>query len=198
MVTFKRDLARARIEHIDSSGRVLDLHALRHTLSTMLAQTGASDQIATEIMRHTDGRLTRTTYTHLRVVDTAAAVEQLPDLDSPVPETGRAIRTGTDDRPIVDGLGKVLTKSTTHSVFLGRSVAQSPSTGEESQSLARASYDVVSPSKYKGINQKQKGLGANRRPCTSMGEAGFEPARGITSGDFKSPASAIPPLARGP
>ena len=31
---------------------------------------------------------------------------------------------------------------------------------------------------------------------TSLGEAGFEPARGITSGDFKSPASAIPPLAR--
>ncbi len=29
-----------------------------------------------------------------------------------------------------------------------------------------------------------------------VGEAGFEPARGITSGDFKSPASAVPPLAR--
>ena len=29
-----------------------------------------------------------------------------------------------------------------------------------------------------------------------MGKAGVEPARGITPGDFKSPASAIPPLAR--
>ena len=29
-----------------------------------------------------------------------------------------------------------------------------------------------------------------------MGEAGFEPAPGITGGDFKSPASAIPPLAQ--
>ena len=33
-----------------------------------------------------------------------------------------------------------------------------------------------------------------RRKC--MGKAGVEPARGITPGDFKSPASAIPPLAQ--
>ena len=33
------------------------------------------------------------------------------------------------------------------------------------------------------------------RSGKKMGEAGFEPAPGITGGDFKSPASAIPPLA---
>ena len=127
MEVFRRDLQAADIDYVDSSGRVSDFHALRYSLGTMLAQAGTSPRTSMEIMRHTDMKLTMNVYTDPRLLDTTSAVEQLPNLDTPVTETERAVRTGTDDRPIVNGLGKVLTKSTTPPVVLGRSVAQTGS-----------------------------------------------------------------------
>ena len=117
---------------------------------------------------NTDPCLTRKTYTHLRVVDTAAAVEQLPELDSPAAEADRAVRTGTDDRPIVSGLGKVLTKSTTPPVFLGHSVAQ---TGMEKA----PNGDLSDMAKLSENGQEMALSGTSSDTPKSMGPVGPEP-----------------------
>ncbi len=115
MATFKRDLERAGIPHVDASGRVLDFHGLRYTCGTMLAKAGIAPRVAMEIMRHTDMRLTMNLYTDPSILNTARAVEQLADLDRQ-PEAGGAelLSTGTDDLPVgsgpADGDLKVLTK----------------------------------------------------------------------------------------
>ncbi|HHH76429.1 MAG TPA: site-specific integrase [Phycisphaerae bacterium] len=79
--TFNLDLAAAGIEKTDSRGRTLDIHALRHTFGTMLARSGVSPRTAQELMRHSDIRLTTNIYQHLELIDTANAIEMLPDLE---------------------------------------------------------------------------------------------------------------------
>ena len=101
MATFKRDLERAGIQHIDAAGRVLDFHSLRYTCGTMLAKAGVAPRIAMEIMRHTDMRLTMNLYTDPRILDTSKAIERMPDLDGqPAAERVAARKTGTDDLPV--------------------------------------------------------------------------------------------------
>ncbi|MDY7010844.1 MAG: site-specific integrase [Planctomycetota bacterium] len=79
--TFNLDLAVAGIEKVDSCGRSMDIHSLRHTFGTMLARSGVAPRTAQELMRHSDIRLTTNIYQHLELVDTAGAVEMLPDLE---------------------------------------------------------------------------------------------------------------------
>ncbi|MDY6914193.1 MAG: site-specific integrase [Planctomycetota bacterium] len=79
--TFNLDLAVAGIEKVDSYGRSVDIHSLRHTFGTMLARSGVAPRTAQELMRHSDIRLTTNIYQHLELVDTAGAVEMLPDLE---------------------------------------------------------------------------------------------------------------------
>ena len=62
-VTRRKDFQRAGIPLVDEEGRVVDLHALRTTLGTRLAQHGAMPQVARQIMRHSDYQTTLTTYT---------------------------------------------------------------------------------------------------------------------------------------
>jgi len=78
--TFNLDLAVAEIEKVDSYGRSVDIHSLRHTFGTMLARAGVTPRTAQELMRHSDIRLTTNIYQHLELIDTASAVEMLPDL----------------------------------------------------------------------------------------------------------------------
>ena len=77
--TFQRDLARAGIEKLDSQGRKVDFHALRHTLATNLARAGVPQRLAMEIMRHSDPRLTAVVYTDANALPTRAMMEQLPN-----------------------------------------------------------------------------------------------------------------------
>ena len=63
MDTFRRDLAAAGIQYIDSQGRFADFHALRMTFSTLLAQLGVAERVRMELNRHSDPRLTAHTYT---------------------------------------------------------------------------------------------------------------------------------------
>lgn len=78
--TFNLDLAVAGIEKVDSRGRSVDIHSLRHTFGTMLARSGVAPRTAQELMRHSDIRLTTNIYQHLELIDTGSAVEMLPDL----------------------------------------------------------------------------------------------------------------------
>ena len=94
--TFDLDLAAAGIAKTDADGRTVDVHSLRHNFATMLSQAGVSPRRAQELLRHSDIRLTMSTYTHLELADTAGAVEALPEI---TPAAAVAVRTGTDDRP---------------------------------------------------------------------------------------------------
>lgn len=76
--TVREDMTRAGIVLKDEAGREVDLHALRTTLGTVLAQQAVAPQVARQLMRHADVRTTTQHYTALRVVDTAAALERVP------------------------------------------------------------------------------------------------------------------------
>ena len=66
---------------MDDEGRVLDVHALRHTTGTWLTSNPDIPlRTAQEIMRHSDIRLTTQTYTDPEFLDKRAAVESLPAL----------------------------------------------------------------------------------------------------------------------
>ena len=62
--------------------RILDVHCLRHTFATLLSKSGVVPRMAQELMRHSDIRLTMNVYTHLKLIDTAGAVESLPSIGS--------------------------------------------------------------------------------------------------------------------
>lgn len=176
MTTFKLDLAKAGIEHTDTSGRVVDFHALRYTLGAMLAQTGVAPRTSMEILRHKDMKLTMNVYTDPRLLDTTAAIEQLPDLNSPAgTERVVAIRTGTDDAP-VSHAKKVLTKSTSQPVSPSRSVAQSGLLAENGNSNASELLRGENSFTTKEITQEKEAAGPLQRPLEKMAPAGYVPS----------------------
>ena len=58
---------------------MIDVHALRHTHGTLLAQCGVSPTVAKNSLRHSDIRLTMNVYTHLELDDVAKGVNRIPD-----------------------------------------------------------------------------------------------------------------------
>jgi len=80
---FKRDLAAAGIPAKDADGRVVDVHALRHTTASYLAAAGVAPRTAQALMRHSDIRLTLGTYSDPQMLDTTAALQALPKMDGP-------------------------------------------------------------------------------------------------------------------
>ncbi len=93
-----KDLAAAGIPKRDDRGHTVDVHALRHTFGTRLSVHDVSPRIAQAAMRHSTIDLTMNTYTDLRLLDVAGAVNSMPDipLDAP-PSADRQTATGTDD-----------------------------------------------------------------------------------------------------
>ena len=59
--------------------RVLDVHGLRHSYCTMIAQSGANMQTAMKLMRHSTPAMTAR-YTHMNLRDLGGAVASLPPL----------------------------------------------------------------------------------------------------------------------
>jgi len=72
-----RDLAAAGIPKEDADGRVVHVHALRHTFGTHLSKAGTAPRVVQAAMRHSDISLTMNTYTDARLLDTADAIESL-------------------------------------------------------------------------------------------------------------------------
>lgn len=72
--TFRRDLLRAGIRPRGKHGSV-DLHALRVTCATLLAQSGVGVPVTQRIMRHRDPRVTLRIYTKLQDADLRAGVD---------------------------------------------------------------------------------------------------------------------------
>lgn len=74
----------AAIPALDEHGRIVDFHALRHSLATMLDRAGTPLGVRHQIMRHkADKSLTLGTYTHADFQDQKEALDSLPDLMPP-------------------------------------------------------------------------------------------------------------------
>jgi len=73
-----RDLAFAGIDKRDAMDRVLDVHALRHTPATILAEQGVPITVVQQSMRHADLRMTMR-YTHTKLESVNDGVSKLPD-----------------------------------------------------------------------------------------------------------------------
>jgi len=74
---FNAHLKAAKISKMDTQGRVIDFHSLRHTFCTNLHRAGVSQREAMELMRHSDPRLTANTYTDTSLLSLQTAVEKL-------------------------------------------------------------------------------------------------------------------------
>ena len=61
-----------------AEGKIV-FHSLRHTFSSLLAQSGVHPKIAQELMRHSSIDLTMSIYTHAQAEHIAAAVDALPE-----------------------------------------------------------------------------------------------------------------------
>jgi integrase len=73
-------LTHAGIPRRDSNGRVLDLHAFRHTFATRLARAGVSIHTAKELTGHKTSRMLLDVYTHCDLAQTREAIARLPRL----------------------------------------------------------------------------------------------------------------------
>jgi integrase len=95
-----RDLRLAGIAKRDDRGRVLDVHALRHTFGSLLSKGGVTPRTAQAAMRHSKIDLTMNVYTDPALLDVRGALDTLPALplqgDQASRETVQA--TGTDDQ----------------------------------------------------------------------------------------------------
>ena len=125
MATFKEDLRRVGVKHIDAGGRVLDFHGLRLTFGTQLQRSGVPLRTAMSLMRHTDAKLTMNIYTDPALLDMAGAVEDLPDLKPKAESSAVRIQTGTDAVPEPIHASKTLSKCRVKPVIFGHSRSQS-------------------------------------------------------------------------
>ena len=96
-----RDLRLAGIAKRDERGRVLDVHALRHTFGTLMSKGGVAPRTAQAAMRHSKIDLTMSVYTDPKLLDVRGALDALPTLPLGGNQAeSEAIRaTGTDLRP---------------------------------------------------------------------------------------------------
>lgn len=90
MPVFREDLRNAQIEEVDSRGRKVVLHSLRHSLATMLVVANVPMAVAQRIMRHRDIQLTAEVYCDESLLPMAAAMATLPMM-------GVVIESGRDD-----------------------------------------------------------------------------------------------------
>jgi integrase len=89
-----RTPARWRTEKRDAAGRVLDLHALRHTYGTRLVAAGVDIKTVQALMRHSSPELTLGIYVHADKGRMKDAVAALPDLGATkvAPATSQAAK----------------------------------------------------------------------------------------------------------
>ncbi len=80
---FDADCHAAGIAKTDERGRVIDIHALRHTFGTHLSASGVHPRTAMAAMRHSRMELTMNYYTDPTLLDIAGAVNSLPAFGAP-------------------------------------------------------------------------------------------------------------------
>ena len=80
LLWLRRVYERAGIEVRDGLGRVVHIHALRHTFCTRLARSGVPVAIAQKLTGHRTASILLQVYTHIRDDETRKAIEGLPSL----------------------------------------------------------------------------------------------------------------------
>jgi len=65
------------LRHVDSSGKVLDFHAIRHTYISGIVAGNASVKVAQELARHSTARLTVDRYSHIGTQEKVEALDGL-------------------------------------------------------------------------------------------------------------------------
>ena len=74
---FNKDLEYAGIDKEDDIGRVVHLHALRHSFSSLLARQGVNPHVLQSLARHSPQQTTNSIYTHILRGDDVSAIESL-------------------------------------------------------------------------------------------------------------------------
>ena len=145
-----RDLEAAGIAKVDERGESIDVHALRHTFSTMLHRAGVTPSVAQAAMRHSDIRLTMKTYNHLGMMDVAGAVASMPAIEAtnPMPDVFRA--TGTIDESLICAVAPTVAPDTDFqsqnlsiSGNLGRLRSETPETKKPSFLKEKQGFLIV-------------------------------------------------------
>jgi integrase len=77
--SFYADLKKAAIDRIGADGRSIDVHSLRKTFGTMLANAGVPLTTTQRLMRHSTPLLTAKLYIDVEGVDMMQALEKLPE-----------------------------------------------------------------------------------------------------------------------
>jgi integrase len=107
---FKRDLEAAGIDVEDDRGRVLDVHALRHTTATHLNKGEVAPRTAQAVMRHSTIDLTMNTYTDDRLLDQRSALDALPSMRAPDESqsvaVSVAVKPGSEGLNVADGVSQ--------------------------------------------------------------------------------------------
>ena len=103
--SFKSDCKWAEIKDKDASGRYFDMHALRHTFATWLAQANVHPKVAQELLRHTDVRLTLKHYTHTTKAQQMAALASLPTVENCAPKSTTDVTKDVTTAAAIEGNG---------------------------------------------------------------------------------------------
>ncbi len=75
----------------------ISFHSLRHTFTTWLKASGASNAMAQMIVGH-DSATVSANYTHLQAGDTTESINKLPDVTKPEEPKSKALENGERDR----------------------------------------------------------------------------------------------------
>jgi hypothetical protein len=126
-------LKAAGVPYRDASDRVADFHALRHSYITILAMSRAPVKVVQSLARHSTPTLTLNTYSHVGLYDQSAALNALPDLNTPPSKTEPAAlaATGTD--------GPISELLSLHFPYGGDGTGRNLSVTGEHESLSTAS-----------------------------------------------------------
>jgi len=84
------------LKAVDSAGRIVDFHALRHGFITYLVTANVPPKVAQLLARHSTITLTMDRYTHLGIVDLAAGLESLPNIENDQAKKGKSASEKSD------------------------------------------------------------------------------------------------------
>jgi hypothetical protein len=154
MARFRADLKAAGIsDKKDAQGREVFFHSLRHTLATNLARGGVAPRVAMELMRHSEMRLTMSTYTDVALLPMADALERLPRFE--VAAAGQQTAASGCQNPAESGTQKGTQNVVRdgHSESVGVNNVPSPSAkengGNAEESQQRSAVVHLSPLRSK-------------------------------------------------
>ncbi len=185
----RRDLIAAEIPYTDESGRVADFHSLRHSFVSLLAKSGVHPKMAQKLARHSDINLTMNRYSHISMMDEAKALSSLPSLPSMMEHSQK----NQHSEEVNAKFGSPSRSSSLPNCL--------PKPSAKECTSARQSAEMTG--RKRGVGTKS---GAKENPCKTGVEASSEESdeastgggtrtrTSVTSLDFESSASAIPPL----